>query len=272
MKKKSKNKLFIYLSLAVFILLIFLHFLGFLNIPVSFVLDKFSAGQNSSFSFFTKLKYSFINFQEAQDLKNENQELQQQINQLLAENTQLLALKSENEQLRQILNFNKDSEHDYVMSKIVGKDINRSNTFIINKGKNDGIALDYPVIAGHGVIIGKIIEVRNNISVVLLLTDNLSQLGITKQDLNKSIGLAQGEFGLSIKAELIPQDIELNEDDIIISSGLEKIVPRGLIIGRISRITSTENDLFKSAIISPVLDYQELTVLSVIIPKIYQND
>jgi len=79
--------------------------------------------------------------------------------------------------------------------------------------------------------------------------------------------LAKGEFGLSIKVELVPQDFDLKEGDLIITSGLEKDIPRGLIIGKVNRIISYENELFKSATINPLVDYGEITIISIIIPK-----
>jgi len=269
--KKKNKKIRIYI-LAVILLLIFLHVLGVLNTAEDYTFEVISNTQNRAFSFLTRIKFSFINFQEAKELKKENGELKKELNELIYENSQLESYKGENQELRTMLNFYEEKEFDYLIAKIIGRDINKDNTLIINRGKNDGIKTGYAVVVDKGMIIGKIIDVKNDLATVLLLTDNLSQLAVSIEESNKTTGLARGEFGLSVKVELIPQDLEISQDQIMISSGLEENIPRGLIIGKVNRITSHDNDLFKSLTISPLVDFEEITVLSVIIPKNYFND
>ncbi len=272
MDKKKKNRLVKFFILAVIILLIFFYYLGVLFKGENYFIGFFSDLQNDSYTFFTKLKYSFINYQEAQQLKTENDQLKQELNQLSYENSQLVGYKLENDKLRSMLNFFEEQNFDYVMGKVIGRDLNRVNTLIINKGKNDGIQAGYAAVVDQGVIIGKVAEVKDNLLTILLLTDQASQLAVSTLSSNETTGLAKGEFGLSIKVDLIPQDIGIRQDDLLITSGLEKFIPRGLILGKVNRIISQENDLFKSATINPLVDYNQITILSIIIPKDYTND
>ncbi|MBD3359912.1 MAG: rod shape-determining protein MreC [Candidatus Buchananbacteria bacterium] len=270
-EKRKNRKIKIYI-LAVIVLLIFLHYLGVLVKPEYYTLRVLTDLQHETYTFLTKLRFSFINYQEAQAFKSENEQLQSELNQLIYENSQLKAYKLENEKLKELLNYFQENDFDYLTAKVIGRDMDKDNTLLINKGSQQGIKEGYPVVVDNGIIIGKTISVRDNLSTVLLVTDNLSQLAISKIDTNKTTGLAQGEFGLSIKVDLIPQDLEIKQDDLIITSGLEKNIPRGLILGKVNRIISHENDLFKSVTISPLVDYEEITFLSVIIPKFFSND
>ncbi len=272
MIEKKKSRITRFVILAVITLLIFFYYLGFLAKAEDSFLNSLSFVQNKVYTFLTKLKYSFVNYQEAQALKKENIELEHQLNQLLYERSELISYKDENEKLRKLLNFFKEKDFDYVLAKVVGRDLNRPNTLIINKGKRDGVKEGYAVVVDEGVIIGKVIEAKDNISTILFLTDQLSQLAVSTLETHTTTGLAQGEFGLSIKVELIPQDIEIKQNDLIVTSGLEQDIPRGFIIGKVNRITSHENDLFKSVTINPLVDYDEITVLSIIKPKDYNND
>lgn len=267
MIEKKKNRKIKFYILAVIILLIFLHYLGVLAKPETYILQGLTDYQYKSYNFLTKLKFSFINYQEAKAFKRENQELKEQLNQLTYENSQLNIYKLENEKLKAMLDYFQDNEFAHLTAKVIGKDINKDNTLIINRGSNHGIKEGYPVVVDDGIIIGKIIEVKGNISTILLLTDNLSQLAISTLSSNKTTGLAQGERGLSIKVELIPQNLEIKEGDLMVTSGLEENIPRGLVIGKVNRMISHENDLFKSVTISPLVDYEEITFLSVILPK-----
>lgn len=272
MLEKKKSRLIKFYVLAVIILLIFFYYLGFLAKGEKYFLNFLSQIQNNTYSFLTKLNYSFINYQEAQYLKKENSELKRQYNELVYVNSQLSQLESENERLRNILNFHEEQEFNYLVAKVIGRDFNRVNTLIINKGKQGGLKEGYAVVVDQGIIIGKVIETKDNVAIILLLTDKLSQLAVSTISNNKTTGLAQGEFGLSIKVELIPQNIEIKEGDVIITSGLESNIPRGLVIGQVNRIISQENDLFKSVTIRPLVDYDEITILSIIIPNNFQDD
>lgn len=265
----GKRKIFfvIIYILAVIILLVFLHYLKILAPVEKSIFEILASGQSQSYRFFTKLQYSFINYQEAQNLKKENSEFKKQLNDVLFENARLQSYKAENENLRLMLNFKEENKTSIVSAKIIGRDAQRDNTLLIDRGRADNIFVGYPVIVDKGVIIGKVLEVKDYISVVLLLTDNLSQLAVSTINSQKSIGLAQGEYGLSLKIELIPQNLPIQENDLIITSGLEQNVPRGLIIGKVNRLISNENELFKSATISPLVDYDELTNVAVIIPQ-----
>ncbi len=270
-EKRKNRKIKIYI-LAVIILLIFFYYLGFLAKPEYYTLRVVTDLQHKTYTFLTKLRFSFINYQEAQAFKSENEKLKSELNQLIYENSQLKSYKLENEKLKELLNYFQENEFDYLTAQIIGRDMDKDNTFLINMGSQQGIKEGYPVVVDNGIIIGKIIAVKDNLATVLLVTDNLSQLAISTIETNKTTGLAQGEFGLSVKVDLIPQDLDINENDLIITSGLEKNVPRGLILGKVNRIISHENDLFKSVTISPLVDYEEITFLSVIIPKFSKND
>ncbi len=267
MLEKKKNRYIKVILIAVIILLIFLHYIGILARLENSIFEFLGNIQNSSYTFLTKLRYSFINYQESQNLKKENLSLKDEVNTLLYENSQLASYKDENEKLRSLLNFVTEKEFDYEVAKVIGKDLNRANVIIINKGKQNRIDLDFPVVIDNGIMIGKIIGVKENLAEILLLTDKLSQVAVSTVTTNKTTGLAEGEYGLSIQMSLIPQDLEIKEGDIIITSGKEVNIPRGLVIGKINRLISQENELFKSATINSSVNYDELTIVSVIIPK-----
>ena len=272
MDKNKKNKLIKVYILAVIILLVFFYYLGVLVKGENYFLSSFSLLQNKGYEFFTKFRYSFISYQEAQDLKKENADLKHELGQLYYENAQLLAYKLENENLRSMLNFFEERDFDYIVAKVIGRDLNRNNTLIINKGLKDGIKNGYAAIVEEGMIVGKVIEAKENLSTVLLLTDQASQLAVSVVSSNKTTGLARGEFGLSIKVDFIPQDIKIALEDIFITSGLEKDIRRGLVLGKVNRIISHESDLFKTVTINPFINYEEITNLSVILPQDYSDD
>lgn len=267
MLEKEKNKLIKFYLIAVIILLIFFHYIGWLTLAEKYFLNSLNLIQNKTYTFVLKLKYSFINYSEAQNLKIENEKNITEINRLLYENSQLKAYEIENEKLRSVLNFKEEKGFNLLLADVVGYDANKANTLIINKGLKDGLKEGYAVVVDKGVIIGKILDVKDYISTILLLTDKQSQLAVSTIISNASIGLAEGEYGLSLKINLIPQDLEIKEGDLIITSGAESEIPRGLIVGEINRIISQENELFKSATLKLSTNYNEITIVSIVIPQ-----
>jgi len=267
MLAERKTRLAQYYIIAVVILLIFFHYAGFLSWPEKYFLGAIGTGQNKVYTFITKLKYSFVNYQEAQSLKTANEELKSQLNQLTFDNSQLEAYKLENEKLRALLSFKEDKKFDLVLANVIGKDPDRANTLIINRGTADGIKEGLAAITDEGVIIGKVAQAKDHLATILLLTDSLSKLAVSNQSINKLIGIAQGEYGLSLTVNTIPQDIDIQEGDIFITSGTEPGIPRGLIIGKVSRIISKANDIFKAAAVNLPVDYNGITLLSLVIPQ-----
>ncbi|MBU2416305.1 rod shape-determining protein MreC, partial [Patescibacteria group bacterium] len=70
--------------------------------------------------------------------------------------------------------------------------------------------------------------------------------------------------GLTIKMDFIPQNKRINNEDIVITSGLEKNIPKGLVIGKITRINKNNNEVWQNAIIEPLADLDNLIIVSVL--------
>ncbi|MBU0619941.1 rod shape-determining protein MreC, partial [Patescibacteria group bacterium] len=79
-----------------------------------------------------------------------------------------------------------------------------------------------------------------------------------------TMGIIEGEFGLTIKMDFIPQNKRINNEDIVITSGLEKNIPKGLVIGKITRINKNNNEVWQNAIIEPLADLDNLIIVSVL--------
>ena len=137
---------------------------------------------------------------------------------------------------------------------------------IINIGSNAGVKEGLAVISEEGLFIGKIYDVNYDFSTVLLVTDNHSKVAASILNKDKTIGIIEGKYGLSCKMNLIPQNEEIQENDLLITSGLETNIPQGLVIGQVDRVENVEGDLFKSASIKLLLDLNKVKIVSVLTP------
>jgi rod shape-determining protein MreC len=252
---------------AVIIFLILFHYLGWLApaeswlvkaiAPVSWSIHNFSGGVKS-----------FRNFWLAQNsLLTENNNLQAQLVQCQTNQAQLNNLTAENDLLKRELNFVREKPWRYVSAKIItGVSDPLSQSVVINRGRHDGLIPGLAVIAASGVLVGKISEVGDAHSKVLLLTDNKSRVAATVQNFGQTVGLVEGQFGLSLSMTNIPQNQELREGDLVVTSGLEGQIPRNLIIAKIDSVNQVASEIFKTAILSPIVSFDNLSYVAVIIP------
>lgn len=276
--KRKKSLFFFFFAIIIFILIIFYFF------------RIFSFWENVEIKitgFFYRQFYSFrdnINeirssFFSTKNLIKENKELDLEINRLILENTKLKLAQKENKILREQLNFIKKSGYQYLIVNVVGKIQDTPGTgqsLIIDAGKKDGLKVGYPVIIAQdalaeetqGFLLGKIIEVKENLALVLLVTHHQSLVAATilnQEELNDS--LVRGVHDLSMEMELIPIDRKIAIGDLVITSGLEQYIPRGLIIGEIENIIVQPSDIFQKARLKSLIFNEDFKVLTVLKPK-----
>lgn len=179
-------------------------------------------------------------------------------------------LKEENQNLKSMLNFLSDSGylHDkkdnFVSAYIISRDQADQSILIINKGLKDGLRTGMPVIKEEGILIGKIIKADDYISYVILITDNRSNFAVSINNEEKISGLACGNYNLTIRMDLIPIDKNIKKGDIVTTSGSEKFVPPGLIVGKIIKINKNDNDIFQSAELAPLSPLDNLSIITII--------
>lgn len=201
------------------------------------------------------------------DLIAENERLEKKIKELRVDKSKVNSLESENNLLKEELKFIKEHELNTVAAKIItGVSDALSKSVIINRGASSNIEEGMAVISGDGIMIGKVYDVYNDYSKVLLLTDNKSRVAATIQNLNKTTGLVEGQFGLSFSMTNIPQDQEINEGDLIVTSGLEGKIPKDLLIAQVESVNQIESEIFKTALLSPIVSLDNLSYVLVVVP------
>lgn len=135
---------------------------------------------------------------------------------------------------------------------------------ILDRGSNDHITIGDPVVAEKGILIGTIRSVYDREAVVELITDNQSKIGARLINKERSIGIATGSHGLSVQVEMIPQNENLTIGDLVITSGIERSIPRGLIIGTITTIKKESSEPFQTARVALPLELNKLSWVAVL--------
>lgn len=205
-------------------------------------------------------------FTDINNLKTENKELQEKNSQLEQSLRELENIRTENETLKEYLNLTeKYGEYKTMPAYIINKDIsNYSKTIIINVGKNDGIEEYMTVIADEGLV-GYVISVTDTTSKVRTIIDTSSSISCLMST-NKDSIVCKGTLDNSteLKAMYIPTDANLVQGDSIDTSGLGGIYPKGIHVGTIKRIVTTQNITDRYAIIETAVDFNKLNTVLVI--------
>lgn len=266
---------------AVIALLLILHYAKLLN-PIESLLSRGLRPAFKVFYFFASgISRAYHKQTETADLASELEAARQTVNRLTAEKVEAKFLEEENLALRKQLNFLAKSGRRYLMANIISrgqpepqtKDGSSSRSVVIDKGLKDGLfpglavaGAAGPAGSNQGVIIGKIVKVKDSLSEIYLVTDKNCRLAAAILGEKKTLGVTSGELGLTIKMDFIPQTENLKEGDLAATSGLEPNIPYGLLIGRVTKVTKENNQVWQSASLEPQINLDALSVVSVLLP------
>jgi rod shape-determining protein MreC len=260
---KTKNYFFLGF---IFALLAFLHYLGWLGliergaraliIPISTKITHWRVASQDSYNYFFNQKTMM---REYNKILNKNQNLE-------VANAKLKDLEKENTELRKQLNFFHRRNFTSVAANVVGRNTDSvEKMIIIDAGEAAGIKLGQPVVAGDGILIGKIAKVEQDISMVRLINDNQSKIAATILNKDASLGVVEGGYGLSVRMNFIPKNETILIGDKIITSGLEENLPRGLLIGEVAIAENEAYQPFQQAVLATAIDLSKLTIVSVLL-------
>jgi rod shape-determining protein MreC len=207
-------------------------------------------------------------FRDLQELRRRNEELQSLADSLMIENVHLKELESENETLRQLLQFSQaNPTYSYraaeVAGHVIGQDpSNLLRYIIIDMGTNNEVTKGMPVVTDRGLV-GRIVEVSPRSSKVLLITDVSSSVNAIIQS-SRATGIVEGKADGGLVMKYIPSPVTVNMGDIILTSGLGATFPKGLVIGQVTAVHRRDIEMFQQAEIKPTVDFDRLEIVLVI--------
>jgi rod shape-determining protein MreC len=202
------------------------------------------------------------------DLTEANDELRERMISLARENVRLKSMEEENLILKKELQFIEGSRGNYVLSRVLGSDMNYDNsTIVIDKGSSSGVKEGLAVIANGGVLIGVVIKAEDSLSQVRLLNDNDSKISALVKASKSNLGVLKGDHNLNLKIDNLPRDAQIGINDLVSTAGLEINIPGGLLIGEIENIFSDDNkSVWLYARVRALVDYEKLSLVTIILP------
>jgi len=175
----------------------------------------------------------------------------------------LREIELENERLRRLLDFRPRIRDAVVAARVIGRDaLGASRSFVIDRGTNDGVTRGAAVLAPEGVV-GHVFLAGRSASRVLLVTDHNSGVDAVVQR-TRARGIVEGRVGGGCGLKFVKRTESLEPGDLVITSGVDGIFPKGLPIGRISSIDKRGPGLFQYALVEPAVDFDVLEEVLVV--------
>jgi rod shape-determining protein MreC len=190
-------------------------------------------------------------------LKEENKILRERIDLLNRKIEELKIVSSDNDRLKELLNFRKTIPYTTISAQVIGRDpSNWSNSLIIDKGFNGGVRQNKAVLSTKGLV-GRVLEVGRYSSKILLITDPNSKVGVMIQR-NRQGGILIGTPDGRCRMIYIALDSDVAPGDKVITAGFGVIFPKDILVGEVVRVNKEPGRLYKSAVIKTAEDLSRL--------------
>jgi len=185
-----------------------------------------------------------------------NERLLEENERLRLENGVMNEILLENERLRDALNFKRLHPPSSVMVQVIGKESSpSSSTITINRGSDDGVEKGMALITSAGVV-GRVQATLPGTAKVILLTDPASTLAVRVMR-NREEGLLEGKLE-SCALKYVSYYADIQEGDLLVTSGLDGIYPKGLAVARVVKVTRHEASAFQAVVAEPAVRLSRL--------------
>ncbi|MBF0119562.1 MAG: rod shape-determining protein MreC [Desulfobacterales bacterium] len=195
----------------------------------------------------------------------ENDRLLKALNNERQKSNECKELFLENSRLNNLLNFQKGLSSQVIAAEVIGRDPSPwFKTIIINKGAANGLKKGLPVMVSEGIV-GQLIDISKHYSRVMLIIDHNSAVDALIQR-NRTRGIVKGgEENGNCFLKYVLRKYEVSIGDVVVSSGLDSVFPKGSLIGNVSKIVKTGSGIFQEVIITPYVDFDKLEEVLIIL-------
>ena len=223
----------------------------------------------------------FYTVRDVRELQAQAEELQARVDALTMENVRLREFEAEVQQLRVLLNFaseypiaaplgadvvGREACETFPCAEVVGADPNPHLRYAtINVGAQQGVEVGMPVVGGGAALVGRVAEVGPRTAKVQLLTDVESAVAALIQS-SRVTGLVVGQPDGSLRMDYVPQSAEdsVKVGDIVLTSGLGGIIPKGLVVGQVVDVQEAAAEMFQPVVVRPAVDFSRVELVLVI--------
>lgn len=196
-------------------------------------------------------------------VSRENERLQQEIKRYIALNAEYREAVATNVRLNQLLDLSQNLEQPVLTAHVIGRDPALwFKTMTIDKGISAGVEKGMPVVTVEGVV-GQVINVSPSYAKVLLAVDPNSAVDAIIQS-NRALGIIKGD-GQGYQLDYVLKEKEVAKDDLVVTSGMGGVFPKGLLIGQVVEVGKDRRGMFHTITVQPAVDFRELEYVTIIV-------
>lgn len=221
--------------------------------------------QTTSFDLKMRLTEFLEDIHTSEKLRKENEALKAEIAKLLfKEKSYYEEIISSNQKLQEMLGFKKEQPYKLLPVEVIAyTPHNYFKVVVFGEGEKEGVEKDMVVVNPQGLV-GKVIEVYPHQAKVLLISDEASKVGVRVQR-TRDVAILQGKGEKGIcELKYLLCEASVKVGDRVVTSGLGELFPEGILVGEISRIRKSPNQLFQEVEVVPSVDFGKLEELFLI--------
>lgn len=205
------------------------------------------------------------------NVRSENQALRERVTDLQRQVIRLGELERSAERLEALLEFRSTLEGPVHGARVIGRDpLPSSRTFTIDRGELDGLHRGMAVISPQGAV-GQIMEVGRSAGRVLLLTDHNSGIDAIVQR-SRARGIVQGAVEQGCHMKYLRRGEDVTVGDQVVTSGLDGIFPKGILIGEVVDVSPLQRGLLQVAVVRPVVSLDRIEEVLVVDPTAHLRE
>lgn len=180
-----------------------------------------------------------------------------QLEQLRAQNTELRTrvadleeARLENERLKALVNFVAANKLQSLGARVIGRPTNSwEGVITIDRGSSDGVKAGMPVVGPRGLL-GQTVDVTAHSAKVQLITDQRSGVAAMIQS-SRAEGIVRGSIEGRLSLEFVSRDTTVTVGDVVLTSGMGGVYPKGIIVGEVTSVSSQPSDLYQHIGVEP---------------------
>ena len=205
--------------------------------------------------------YVIDSYVDLRGVRDENRELKERVRSLELALAERQHLAAQAVRLRKLLELRRLLPYETVVAELIaGEGASFARTVTVNKGSRSGVRLNMPVISPSGIV-GRIIAIGPNAAKVQLIVDSRAGVGALIER-SRTLGVIEGIGDPNAPAgdlpmRFVPALADVAVGDTVVTSGLDQIYPRGLVVGRVSRLGDASG-LVREVFVTPATRFYEL--------------
>ncbi|OIQ16846.1 MAG: rod shape-determining protein MreC [Bacteriovorax sp. MedPE-SWde] len=175
-------------------------------------------------------------------------------------------VEAENKRLKKLLQFGEDLQRKKILAQVVAWDSSSDFRVLrINKGHSDGIKLQSTVVTANGVV-GYIYRLTDNFADILTILDPNNRVDVLINR-TRSNGILEGYSGWRCMMKYVTRTDPVRLNDLVITSGLGNIYPKGLKVGNVSKVERESYGITQNIEVAPTVDFSKLEEVVVLVAE-----